>query len=501
MKKIFILAALTLLGASCSDSNNETGDEPTPTTGLAAPQVTLGDVTATSFTATWPAVDGAEEYRYEVTTAIDGGNGTSAIATGYTPETTLTIDALKPATEYQIRIAARADGVTSNNWFTGTVTTLGDEGGLEISFSITPCEKYHSSGYVYPFARVTPSNTDVYYWVSAIPSDQLEDASTWMQEDIDYYLSQGETWDSLLSAGLICQGEAESALFSFADYGDFTFIVAAVGKTMSGIELLSAPSHSYTFWTESPDTPMQHLSTYEDFTGDWVLTTAGTTAITNDNMLNFAEGEIFPVTITATDDGGLQLEGWGGTRNSFSTQPLRLDYQTADDGYNTFSISFPQQIPTEDGVTWEYASWFIFSGTIEGAQQTLYMPYDSETAATIPSWSLGFTGFVANLNKTVLKIFGQEYTDSSSGEGAYMMGIWPIGRNANDEVVLLNGTYNEPIGFYYLTRKEVAEGKVNVLPDVSQQSGVQAKSPATALHQTRKASAKPAGNRCFQRVL
>lgn len=58
MKKIFILAALTLLGASCSDSNNETGDEPTPTTGLAAPQVTLGDVSATSFTATWPASTG-----------------------------------------------------------------------------------------------------------------------------------------------------------------------------------------------------------------------------------------------------------------------------------------------------------------------------------------------------------------------------------------------------------------------------------------------------------
>lgn len=300
---------MALLGASCSDSNNETGDEPTPTTGLAAPQVTLGEVTATSFTATWSAVDGAEEYRYEVTTAIDSGNGTSAIATGYTPETTLTIDALKPATEYQIRIAARAEGITSDNWFTGTVTTLGDESGIEVSFSITPCEKYHSSGYVYPFARVTPSNTDVYYWVSAIPSDQLEDASTWMQEDIDYYLSQGETWDSLLSAGLICRGEAESALFSFADYGDFVFIVAAVGKTMSGIELLSAPSHSYTFWTESPDTPLLHLSTYEDFTGDWVLTTSGTTAITNDNMLNFAEGEIFPVTITATDDGGLQLEG------------------------------------------------------------------------------------------------------------------------------------------------------------------------------------------------
>lgn len=500
MKKIiFGLAAAALLGVSCSDSDQNNEEPDKPTSGLAAPEVTFVQITETSFSASWPAVEGAEEYRYEVTTEI--GGTTKAIAADYTPATTLTIDALTPLSEYKVRIAARAGGETSRNWFSGTVTTLGAS---DIAFTITPCEKYHSSGYVYPFARVTPSNPDIYYWVSAVPADQMTDAASWIQEDINYYLSEGYTWDDLLEAGLICQGEAESALFSFADYGDFVFAAAAISKTMSGFQLLSEPSFSYVFWTESLDTPMQHVSTFEDFTGEWVLTTAGTTTLTGDNMLEIAAGEIFPVTIKAGDDGkSFELTGWGGDRNRYSSHALKLDYQAADDGYNKFTISFPQQITEEDNITWEYASWFVFNGTIEGQQQSLYMPYDSGTAETIPAWAVGFSGFVANLNKTVLKIFGQEYTDpSTTGEGAYMMGIWPIGHNAAGELVQLNASYGEPISLFYLTRKDVAEGKVYELPEVSQTGSTAARVSTAALHKTGLAAqqAENPSGMCFRRV-
>lgn len=493
MKKVFWLATLAFLGVACSDSDNNEGGGGGDTSELAAPDVTISDITGTSFTASWQAVNGADEYRYEIT--CETTDGTTAVAAGYIPASPLTIDALMPATEYKVRIAARAEGVTSKNWFTQMITT---QGTVETGFSLAPFEKYHSSGYVYPFARVEATNPEVYYWVSAVPEEQLADAASWIEEDIDYYLSNGLSWDQLIEMGLINKGDADSAPFNFADYGDFVFAVAAVGKTMSGIQLLSEPTFSYPFWAESPDTSIQHTSTIDDFAGEWMLTTAGTTTISDDNMLDTTDGEIFPVTITKNADGtGFTLEGWGGDRNRYASYALKLDYQNDSEGFNAFTISFPQSITSENGITWEYASWFIFTGTIEGEQQSLYVPYDSTMAETAPAWAIGFKGFVANENKTVVKIFGQDYTDpSTGGEGAYMWGIWPVGTNASGDQVLLNASYGEPLAFYYLTRKDVAEGKVLALPDVSQISS-QTKAPAMPA----KKSSETKSKRCFSRVM
>lgn len=489
MKKIFLLAALAFLGVACSDSDNNEGGG---TSGLAAPDVTISEITGTSFTASWQAVKGADEYRYEIT--CETADGTTAIAAGYTPASPLTIDALMPATEYKVRIAARAEGVTSQNWFTQMVTT---QGTVETNFTLTPCEKYHSSGYVYPFARVETTDAETYYWISAVPEEQMADAVSWIEADIDYYLSNSVTWEQLVEMGLINKGNADSVPFNFTDYGNFVFAAAAVGKTMSSIQLLSEPVFSYPFWAEAPDVSMQHTSAIDDFTGEWMLTTAGTTT-TEGNQLTTTDGEIFPVTITKNADGtGFTLEGWGGDRNPYASYGMKLDYQTDTEGFNTFTISFPQPITSEYGITWEYASWFLFNGTVEGEQQTLYMAYDSTMAETVPAWALGFKGFVANENKTVVKIFGQDYTDpSTGGEGAYMWGIWPVGTNASGEQILLNASYSEPLAFYYLTRKDVAEGKVLTLPDVSQ-IGSQTSVPAMPAKKNSETESKL----CFSRVM
>ena len=89
-------------------------------------------------------------------------------------------------------------------------------------------------------------------------------------------------------------------------------------------------------------------------------------------------------------------------------------------------------------------------------------------AQSVPAWALGFKGYVANLNQTVIKIFGEEYTDPNTmGEGAYMKGIWPLGSTADGEYVMLNDANEEPTACYYLVRKDVAEGLVLELPDTS----------------------------------
>lgn len=463
MKKILFCAALALFAAACSDSEDTTGGG-TQTSGLKAPEVTFENITSVSFSATWPAVKGADEYRYEVT--LTGDEGNTAIAATNTTETSFEFNTLVPGATYEVRVAARADGVTSKNWFYSEVTTSGTGA---MTFTITPYEKYSEDGYVYPFAHTVPSDNDLYYWVGAIPSDQTEDAADWIAQDIEYYTSLGLQWDDLLEAGLICQGETDSPLFKFVDYGDFVFMAAAIGKTLSGIKVLSEPSLSHPFWTEAPDQAIRHAAEYDDFLGDWVLTTAGTMTSTPSGTVSETAGSIFPVNIKATSDrNGFELTGWGGDKNRFASHPLRLDYMAESDGYNRFSISFPQQITEENGTTWEYVSWFIFYGTVDGEEAIQYTPYDSEMAQSVPAWALGFKGYVANLNQTVIKIFGEEYTDPNTmGEGAYMKGIWPLGSTADGEYVMLNGTNEEPTACYYLVRKDVAEGLVLELPDTS----------------------------------
>lgn len=99
-----------------------------------------------------------------------------------------------------------------------------------------------------------------------------------------------------------------------------------------------------------------------------------------------------------------------------------------------------------------------------------YLPYDDKMYENMPSWSKGFIGFMGNLNKTVIKICPLYYMDGNN-EGAYIMSMWPYGISSTGDVEqdkLLNNKYEDPVGPYYLIRKDVADGLVLQLPDTEE---------------------------------
>ena len=429
---------------------------------LAAPSVRIEDVTASSFKAVWGSVNGADEYRYEVSFTSAGEK--SAVVIENTEDTSFVLDYLLPFTEYHVRISARSDGKTSDNWSDTTVVTsdMGDE------WAVVPMEKYEDSGYVYPFASVAPSDENVYYWVSAVPLESVDDALVWVQDDIRYYEEMGAGWDELLDAGLIMKGRAQSLTFHFNGYGNFLFTAVPVGLTMSGITLYPRLFHSHQFWAESVDSYIQHEAVPEDYVGDWILTTSGT-IISENGSIGQDSGETFSVTVTSPSDGILELKGWGGERNRFLSSPLMMELTDDGNGYNSFTVSFPQYITEEDGTEWSYTSWFLFQGDVDGQYVSYYYPYSVYWAETVPSIAVGFRGYIANMNRTVIKIVGNDYSDMG-GEGFFMMALWPYGESSEGDVELLDGMHAEPMGMYYLVRKDVAEGKILELPDNSEQN-------------------------------
>lgn len=77
---------------------------------------------------------------------------------------------------------------------------------------------------------------------------------------------------------------------------------------------------------------------------------------------------------------------------------------------------------------------------------------------------------MGNLNKTVIKICPLYYMDGNN-EGAYIMSMWPYGISSTGDVEqdkLLNNKYEDPVGPYYLIRKDVADGLVLQLPDTEE---------------------------------
>lgn len=461
MKKIlFIMASATALFA-CTEAepdNVEIGDGDGE---LAAPQVTFSGITSSSFTASWDAVEGAEEYRYEVTWDTGSGKEIIAVEPDFTG-TSFTLERLQPATEYSVRVAARSGDATSRNWFSGTVTT----GGTELSLAITPVEKYFArSGYVYPAASVRSSDEDVYYWVSAVPSDNMDNALSWVREDIDYNISYYGGWDGLVESGLIMKGSGESVGFNFSGYGNFCFVAVPVSNTASGITVSSKVYESYPFFATGTDTAMPFPANKNDFVGEWMLTTNSTLVSEGGYYVENA-GEIFPVTISQAEN-GLELTGWGGDRNRYSSYPLVLVYTQPND-YGEFTISLPQTITTDgDGTEWKYYSWFTF---YDGATGHYYRfdpdDFDLDYPELIQALTDAFTGFVGNLNKTVIKVIGTQLT-ASDGSGLVVNGLWPYGTASDGEGVYLNGKHEEPFEIYFLVRKDVADGKILELPDSS----------------------------------
>ena len=419
MKKImlFFVACISCITVACdSDDDGTKGDD----NKFPAPEVTFSAITGVSFTAGWNALETADSYRYEVSYEKDGQ--VVAVAAQNTETTTFSLDGLLPATDYSVRVVAKAGGKTISDWFSGTVRTLGGE---SVTFTVTPYERYIENAFIYPYAEVKPSDSEVYYWVSAIPSNSERDPKEWMQEDIDYYMELGKTWDDLVADKLILKGDAESVPFAFTGYDHYYFIVAPVGKNLSEIVVSGEVSRSYRFWYEAREVQMLHESTYEQFAGEWLLQTSGTVKEENGSLDVQEVGEEFPVTISPADDKkSFYLKGWGGDRNKFRDFAIKMDFEPAEDNYHKIGISFPQDIETEGDIVW----------------------------------------------KTVIKICPLYYMDGNN-EGAYIMSMWPYGISSTGDVEqdkLLNNKYEDPVGPYYLIRKDVADGLVLQLPDTEE---------------------------------
>lgn len=249
------------------------------------------------------------------------------------------------------------------------------------------------------------------------------------------------------------------------------FIVAPVGKNLSEIVVSGEVSRSYRFWYEAREVQMLHESTYEQFAGEWLLQTSGTVKEENGSLDVQEVGEEFPVTISPADDKkSFYLKGWGGDRNKFRDFAIKMDFEPAEDNYHKIGISFPQDIETEGDIVWKYVSWYNFVGTVGDEKVYTYLPYDDKMYENMPSWSKGFIGFMGNLNKTVIKICPLYYMDGNN-EGAYIMSMWPYGISSTGDVEqdkLLNNKYEDPVGPYYLIRKDVADGLVLQLPDTEE---------------------------------
>lgn len=485
MKRIISVLALASVILSCTKEGATDTTDGNGNNGSAVPQVVASDVKTSSFTISWDEIEGVSEYRYEITCSMDGRN--VPVAAENISSSSVTVEGLWPSATFNVRVATRVNGMTSTKWGSLQVKTAGEG---EVSFTIRPVEKY-TGGYVLPYAEVTPSDKEVYYWVGAVAASEKDSAADWIVEDIEYYQTEeGMTWDAMVEAGLILKGDNVSLAFNFNGYDDYHFIVAVVGKTLSGAMMVSdTPALSHQFWAEGIEDRIQHPSEYNDFSGEWVLKTSGTVSSYENGNITIGEGSSFPVRIASGDDSNtLKLTGWGGSENRFASYPMTLDY-VEEEGYGEFSISFPQNIVEEGGVEWSYTSWFEFSGTVEGALRYIYYPYDAAMAESAPEWAVGFKGYIGNQNKTVIKIGGIDYT-SLEGEGAYMLGIWPLGINQNNENVLLNDKYEEPVSVYYLVKKNVADGAVLEIPDSSPDSAASScKVPAKV---TKSVQEKPA---------
>lgn len=456
--------------AGCTKSNEEQGGN---NGALAAPDVQI-IAEATSLTAMWNPVNGADGYRIEITYLADGIN--ADVVKENIKETNYIAKGLHPGRTYTVRIAATKDGKASSNWFYKDVTT----DNKAITFEITPYECYDKEGgYLYYSAFVKPSDEGIYYWVGAVAYSSKGDAKSWIETDIQNHIDKGETWESLVKDKYIIQGKSQCG-FEFDGADDIMFTAAAVEKTKKGIEIISDVSMSYPFYAINHGASKSHPATIDDFVGEWVCMPNGQffTKIEKDEngketrKLEIVDSKPFNVTIAKSGSNTLTITGWGGERNRFSSSPITLDYKGDKEDLvkidEHFTITLPQTIKTEGETEWAYTSWFVLSDKEKGVD--IYQAYDKEYAVTVmPSWKVGFHGYIGNKNKTVIKIEGESYDGSNLA--AEMTGLWPCGMNAKGEFSkFLNGSEkanDDPVSMYYLARKDFAEGKVFQAPDVS----------------------------------
>lgn len=472
MKKIMLMLAAGMLALVSCDKDNGSTQKPTEPTELDAPVVTVTEGTG-SLTANWAPVKGANGYRCEIT-YVSGGRTMDVLKTDI-EETTISVEALKPKTTYTVRIAATRNGKASPNWFSEEKKI----GEFNVTFDITPYEVYNSStGHIDYLAKVKPSSTDVYYWTGAVTYAKRQDAKIWIESEISDALQSGATWEDLVADGYIAKGNAES-VFAFTGEDIFMFSAAILAHLGNEIVVVSTPTLSYPFHAENFENKISHPSNYKDYIGDWVVMPYDVTVYKN-GQWGTEDAKTFEVKISEKENGkSFNLTGWGGSSNKFANSPIVLDFAAAtSDKYEHFNISFPQDITTEGGVQWAYTTWFSLTQTDEEGNEkvTAYDPYDydydkmatEQVSPQTNGWKQGFRGYVANANKTVIKILPNTF--KYEGLTAYMQSIWVCGmKDGKYSNSLNNDKGGQPNGVYYLVRKDIAEGMELPAPDVTSQ--------------------------------
>ncbi len=469
LKKILYTAYL-LAAAACSKENG--GD--TPVTGdLARPEVTI-QVNTSSLTASWEAVKGAEGYRCEVT-YISSGRNVDVLKTNIT-ETEFTVESLRPLTTYTIRVAATKDGKASPNWFMTEVKT--EPFDATVTFDITPYEIYNkTTGHIDYMAKVKPSDDNVYYWIAAVTYTYKVDAKAWMEEEIADAVAAGETWETLVNAGYIVKGDAES-VFAFTGEDVYMFTVGILEHIGDKINVVSNVTLSYPFHAENAENKISHQCGYKDYLGEWVVKPYDRSDY-NNNEWSLDDAEPFTIKISAKEEGkSYEMTGWGGSKNKFASTPVVLNYEEANaDRYEHFNIMIPQDITTENGVKWAYTGWLSLTEVDAAGNETVrdYAPYDYEydkMAESLGGWRQAFRGIMSNANKTIIKILPNTYVADTFK--IYMQSLWVCGMDENGKYDFNNTKYSLngdrggiPNAAYYLVRKDVADGAELPAPDVT----------------------------------
>ena len=470
IRNILLCAAGILAFAACDkETPSDREDNKPSTTALPAPEVTIEQGTA-SISAKWEPVEGASEYRCELT-YISGGSNVNVYKENV-EDPSFSVDALRPKTKYTVRVAAvTPNGKASRNWFTEEVTT----GELNAKFEITPYEIYNkSTGHIDYVAKVTPSDETLWYWIGAVSYADRIDANLWMEQEIANALEAGETWETLVNKGYIVKGEAES-VFQFTGSNHFMFTAGVLEHLGDKINLVSKIALSYPFYGENFEDRVSHPCTYDDYLGEWVLMPYDRTDYSATKRWELKDPTPFNVRISAKEQGkSFNLSGWGGGENKF-LKPIVLDFEKADQNrYDHFSISVPQTIEFENDANWHYTAWL----TLVDANNTpkAFAPYDREYEQLSKQgggegWNKAFRGFIANGNKSVIKISGNSF--KYDGLAVYMRGLWicgfdAMGKYSADAKYYYNGNRGGiPNAVYYLVRKDVAEGLELKAPDLS----------------------------------
>ena len=215
--------------ASCTEE--EGGQEPVK---LDAPVVTVQLATQTSITFAWDAIEGASGYSY----VFDGGDSES------TRETTVTIDALEPGTEYSVRVkAVSPDGRDyDSDWSLCTASTssapaptfqpieITEKLPTSFSFRITPDSPQTSWFYdvlTENVWKIDYANEDGTFDESVFPAIQQAE-----KESIEWAVSQGSSIQTVMQ-NLLLTGTQTVTFDNYVEPGT-TNIVYAYAMDFSG---------------------------------------------------------------------------------------------------------------------------------------------------------------------------------------------------------------------------------------------------------------------------